>query len=63
MYHAIWIETRTHEDMRASAASLEELNIVIYGRAYQPMHNSVMIWKDPTDGPSVTTESIDNAVG
>lgn len=46
MYHAIWIETRTHEDMRASANTLEELKTLVYGRAYSPMHNSVMIWKD-----------------
>lgn len=59
MYHAIWIETRTHEDMRASAATLEELNTMIYGRAYSPMHNSVMVWKEYV-GPSDITESIDN---
>jgi hypothetical protein len=46
MYHAVWIERGTHEDMRASAKTLEELETLIYGRAYQPMHNSVMIWKD-----------------
>lgn len=46
MYHAYWIENGTKEEMRASAKTLEELNTMIYGRPYSPMHKSLMIWKD-----------------
>ena len=44
-YSAEFIEAGTNERMIVSADSLEELNTMIYGRAYGAKHNSVKIYE------------------
>jgi len=46
MYHAHWTEAGTRQERYADAATLEELDKMIYGKAAAPKWNSITIWKD-----------------
>jgi len=44
-YCAEFIQSGTNERMMVNADTLEELNTMIYGRAYAAKHNSVKIYE------------------
>lgn len=49
VYHAHWIQTGTNEGCMASAYSMKELDILIYGRAYGPKRGSIVYWTTEED--------------
>jgi hypothetical protein len=68
MFKAYWTESGTNYSMQASAPTMEELNRKVYGGAYSPKYGSVRCYWDepmdnPTDGRSVTTETLDSVIG
>lgn len=44
VYHAHWIQVGTNEGCVASAHSKEDLDTLIYGRAYGPKYGSIFYW-------------------
>jgi hypothetical protein len=49
MYHAHFKQTGTNDSVTVSAKTSEELETLIYGRAYGPKFNSVTYWTTHED--------------